>query len=176
MTDEALDEEFEGDRAELLAMRADFDDACNKMVELGGGKLHFLGEKPAPGDNVYLIDLPDSSVIIRLSDGGLERGHQFLLDFVDRDSRKPDHMPQSYAIWRLYNGPCSPAMHQLMSWEAAMGMPEDQIAPGEQRFSVIEGVTYRVEYLGATPVEFTVPERPRAGPAVHIVPLATTAK
>ncbi|TFY55431.1 hypothetical protein EVJ58_g8252 [Rhodofomes roseus] len=140
----------------ITERRTEYNNLFNGMIQMNGGTLPIYGNKPEPGDKIRTIDLPGSSYMIRLSDGGLRDIQQYLLDFVDRVSLAPVDVPDSYAIYRLTEGPGSSKYYRLQTWEEAID-PDASIQEGEGRYSVREGVTYRAEYPVDHFVEFIPP-------------------
>ncbi|KAH9833876.1 uncharacterized protein C8Q71DRAFT_772940 [Rhodofomes roseus] len=149
---EKLELEFEDRRREFEAQL----DAMRAMN--GGTNFLIRGAKPESGDQIHIVDLPGSPYVIRIFNGGMQGLHQYLLDFVSRDSLAPFNVPESYAVWRLAEGPGTAKLNRLISWEKAFYYPDASVPQGEVRYSVIEGTAYRAE-CPAGFVEFIVPVR-----------------
>ncbi|KAH9833884.1 uncharacterized protein C8Q71DRAFT_860149 [Rhodofomes roseus] len=159
--DEEIDAElrslgYEGTGEQFAERRKQYDDRCNAMIARAGGALPICGAKPKRGDAIRIVDLPGSDIVIRLFDGGLQDARQYLLDFIDRHTRAPVNAPEDYVIYRLAAEEAD--TYPLKSWETATGISRDHVPPGEERFSVIEALTYRVEYPTGF-VEFVAPVR-----------------
>ena len=118
--------------------------------------------KPGHGDQLYIINIPDDNLALRFFDGGMERKRIFCFDFVDAQTREATNSPSDYEIHALPNphhmlnipGP-------IISWEAAMNIPRNQIKKGEERFSVPEGTHCVLLRPGKPRFDFEAPERPR---------------
>ncbi|TFY76468.1 hypothetical protein EWM64_g7542 [Hericium alpestre] len=164
-TDEDLNALFLGlgfKQADLAGMRAVYDERMNAMVAQGGGKISAIGAKPAPGEHIHIITIPNDNLAIRLWDGGLEDDGIFLFDFVDMRTKKALNSPVGYKVhafpnrYHMLNMP-----GPIISWEAAQNIPRTHIKPGEERFSVPESTPCALHRDGQEVFMFAVPERPR---------------
>ncbi|KIK64844.1 hypothetical protein GYMLUDRAFT_402827 [Collybiopsis luxurians FD-317 M1] len=115
--------------------------------------------KPLEGEPIQLIQIPDSKYSIRFWDGGLEAQGQYCLDFIDQTTNDAVNSPHNWAIYpsshfvTLVPGGCS----KIISWEEAWGFEKDEIPPGEERFSVMQGLRCTVERPGTELFWFEVP-------------------
>lgn len=123
--------------------------------------------------DVRVVPIPNTdNLAIRFFDGGLERDGAWVFDFYDiRDRRAVN----SFEGWTVYISPTAPNTMSLIfggevkSWEANNGIERDDIKPGEERFSVPEGVTCSlVRPECQQPFWFTTPRRAHDIPNIHI--------
>ncbi|KXN91556.1 hypothetical protein AN958_00542 [Leucoagaricus sp. SymC.cos] len=167
VSDELLDQAFTliGIPPEdLKAKREWYDDRMNSMVDKNG-HARIIGLKPRPGERVYLVDLSSVSdnpnLSVRFFDGGLDNQGAFVFDFYDCKTFKAVN---SSPDWRVSIVPVVGTMSflyagLLRSWEAEEGIRPENIKPGEERFSVPEGVTLELELPGGRKFRFTAPIR-----------------
>lgn len=115
------------------------------------GRLPTLGAKPLPNDkNIQHYPIPNSPLVIRIWDGGMEQYGQYCLDFFDPVNDIAVNGPDDYKIWHNpYPGQLTYG-EQLVSWEAAMHVTT--VPAGEERFLADED-----QWLGWTLPNLTLP-------------------
>jgi len=103
---------------------------------------------------------------IRFFSADLENDAQFGFDFFNTAKKEAVNSPDGWVVnvipelgslTLLCAGP-------LKSWEAAWGYSGDDIPPGEERFSTIEGAMCQLDRPGKESFLFEVPKRPRRVP------------
>ena len=124
--------------------------------------------KPQPGAGGYYVAWIYTSEVgpiygIRLWDGGMQEHRQFCLDFCDF-SGVPINLPEGFELWpAVTNIPPFRMYGQFLSVEHSMGYNRNEIAAGEERWIVPEGVHITVKWNKTHEVTFAVPMRFQAG-------------
>ncbi|KAI0308984.1 hypothetical protein OF83DRAFT_1180149 [Amylostereum chailletii] len=129
------------------------------------------GLKPEPGEEeVHYLPLPDTKLDIRVWGKGLAHKHKYCLDFVDKATREPVNSPRDFELWAVpqlnmwwlpsFSGKCQSA-------EVAFGVDRNKISPGQEKYLVTEGASYRLVRKGLKDVFFTIPMRPVPQPAPY---------
>ncbi|KAI6015126.1 hypothetical protein F5J12DRAFT_816085 [Pisolithus orientalis] len=119
------------------------------------------GAKPLPNDkNIQHYPIPNSPLVIRIWDGGMEQYGQYCLDFFDPVNDIAVNGPDDYKIWHNpYPGQLTYG-EQLVSWEAAMHVTT--VPAGEERYGVQEGSWLVLTRSNAIPLGFQIPCRRRS--------------
>ena len=112
---------------------------------------------------MFTVPIPNTDLVIRMWDGGMQAYDQFCLDFYDHRRDVAVNLPRGFSLWS------SPANMQgvfgmggqLASWETAMGMSAADILPGQEKWSVPEGsfVVVRRDDRPNEDFTFAVPRR-----------------
>ncbi|KAI0314958.1 hypothetical protein OF83DRAFT_1134254 [Amylostereum chailletii] len=138
---------------------------CDRTTNFMNQRATVYGLKPESPDeeDVHYLPLPNSPLDIRVWGKGLAHVHMYCLDFIDRTTRKPINSPADFELW---------AVPQLNAWwlpsstgrcqsaDNAFGIASNKITPGDEKFCVSEGASYRLVRKGHKDVCFTVPRRP----------------
>ncbi len=86
------------------------------------------------------------------------------MDFVETSTCRPVNSPIKFELWMVgsHTSPhvCGPV--RLHSLESAFGYSLKDIAPGEEKFVLTDGMTCVLTRPGQKPVRFTVPTRSHA--------------
>lgn len=131
-----------------------------------------------PAANVHLVRIPKSYLFIRFFNGGLERDGAWVLDFYSLRDRRPVNSPDG---WVIYISPLAPNTKSLVfsghvkSWEENWGYKKQEINPGEERFSLPEGVICQLVRPDEPNLYFETPTRVHQVPGIHVekaVPLS----
>ena len=90
---------------------------------------------------MFTVPIPNTDLVIRMWDGGMEHYGQYCLDFYNTRRDTALNLPQDFSLWPAgANMAGSYMMHgPLPSWEAAMGYSPDRIPAGEEKWSVPAG-------------------------------------
>lgn len=122
--------------------------------------------KPVSGDataGVWLTHIPNTdNLALRFFNGGLEGDGVWVLDFYNTRDRCAVNSPEG---WEIHISPTVPNSMslafsgQVKSWEANSGIASGDIKPGEERFSMPEGVACSLVRPGCEPLGFLSPQR-----------------
>lgn len=89
---------------------------------------------------------------------------EYCLDFVETSTGKPINSPFEFGLWTVGNRTaphvCGPV--RLRSLEAAFGYSLKDVAPGEEKFVLTDGMRCMLTRPGHKPLWFTVPTRHHA--------------
>ncbi|KIO00702.1 hypothetical protein M404DRAFT_1003715 [Pisolithus tinctorius Marx 270] len=143
-----------------------YNDMLNKKWDVilsraPNGRLPTLGAKPLPNDkSIQHYPIPNSPLVIRIWDSGMEQYGQYCFDFFDLVNDIAVNAPDDYKIWHIpYPGQLTYGEH-LVSWEAAMHVTT--VPVGEEKYSAQEGSWLVLTRSNATPLGFQIPFRPRS--------------
>ncbi|KAJ6541886.1 hypothetical protein B0H19DRAFT_1175068 [Mycena capillaripes] len=129
--------------------------------EHGGGRIEWVGAKPETlqnWDGVLYFRIPNSHLAIRLFPGDLHpRNRVCFFDVFDTHTRSPVNSPPSFRFTTV-----QPEI-RLQSVEEVAGISREDIRPGEERFSVVEGTACRLRRGGALEFLFRIPVRSYPG-------------
>ncbi|KAI0639071.1 hypothetical protein C8Q77DRAFT_1029671, partial [Trametes polyzona] len=125
------------------------------------------GIKPVPGDeNVFIRPIPESEYSIRLFPGSVSAA-EYCMDFVETATGKAVNSPFEYELYGVENPEMwwltSTMVGRIQSIEAAHGIKQEDILPGEERFVLRDGQSCMLVRPREKPVFFTVPMRGRPG-------------
>ncbi len=117
--------------------------------------------KPTLDDEgVFIRQIPRSQYSIRLFPGS-PSFRQYCLDFVETSTHRPVNSPFDFELWAIgsHTSPnvCGPV--RLRSLESTFGYALQDIAPGQEKFVLTDGMTCLLTRPGHKPVRFTVPSR-----------------
>ncbi|KAF5335005.1 hypothetical protein D9611_009950 [Ephemerocybe angulata] len=184
--DEALNALYRGmgtPESDLAAARADWDRRMDSLLDVTGGKILYEGAKPNPGDNVWLVPIPDDRLSIRFWDGGDEEEREFFFDYVDLCEKKAVNSPAGYEVEAYFNlrhhlapGEVGP----IHSNEAWAGFSRSDIREGRERFTALACNPCVLHRPGKEDFFFTVPDYPEevspvpgVKPGVHFATAGT---
>ncbi|TFY75318.1 hypothetical protein EWM64_g8693 [Hericium alpestre] len=132
------------------------------MLDRSGGALHMMGGPPAEDEtDIYMYNIPDSRVSIRIWPGGMARYGQYCLEFFNTDTHKTVNTPNGFGIHGLGRPGMFQFQQPLVSWERAFN-GNAPIHEGCKKYSVPEGSHWRLTRPGHEDFLFTV--RTRAAP------------
>lgn len=118
-------------------------------------------ERGGPG--VFKINIPGTTLLIRLWDGGAERMGQYLLDYYDYEDLTPVNTPPGWKMFpenRRGAAPYMSADGTMVSLEKAFGHPPETMPFGVEKFMVLEGSRWRLQRPGVKKdLLFAVPYR-----------------
>ncbi|TFY73990.1 hypothetical protein EWM64_g10023 [Hericium alpestre] len=151
------------------------DEARQAVIKFRIGKLNspatVIGVKPDVDeiDDVHYAPVLDSHLDIRIwgNSPGLDRMHLYCLDFVDRASRQPVNAPSDFelcAVPSLVTPWLSMDAGRITSMEHNFGKHSKDIRPGQEKFGVMEGSSFKLKRVGHPEVLYNVPLRPNSPP------------
>ncbi|EIW75165.1 hypothetical protein CONPUDRAFT_159297 [Coniophora puteana RWD-64-598 SS2] len=162
--------------SQLADYRREYDTLWEGHLDSNGGKVICQGMKPWPDadpstDHICVVHIPDKKdLVIRIWDGGLEEEGQFCLDVYDMDAQiaiNTSELGFSFNVVPLAGTLSVLCGGRLQSWEARTGCTPEQILPGEERFSVIEGAYLALCRPNLDPFWFKIPTRNRVPPGIE---------
>ncbi|KAH9918361.1 uncharacterized protein BXZ73DRAFT_52960 [Epithele typhae] len=118
--------------------------------------------KPEPdAPHVYVQPIPDSEYSIRLFPGSYA-SREWGMDYVETATGQPANSPFAHTLWMPADA--SPihmgAVGPLRSMESSMGLAQDKIRAGGEKWVLTDGQTYVIKRPGKKNVRFNVPIRP----------------
>ncbi|KAI0758805.1 hypothetical protein C8Q74DRAFT_1319693 [Fomes fomentarius] len=123
------------------------------------------GCKPsADTSNVIVRPIPHSQYSLRLFPGSVSL-KQICMDFVDTSTGMPVNSPFKFELWMASAG--CPSV-RVRSLECSWNVAQKDIHPGEEKFVLLEGVSYILRRPGHRDLRFTVPMR---APAPSVEPV-----
>ncbi|KAI0364537.1 hypothetical protein BV20DRAFT_983114, partial [Pilatotrama ljubarskyi] len=120
--------------------------------------------KPRTGDKlVYTRPTPDSKCSIRLFPGA-QHAAEYCMDFVKTATGQPVNSPFEFELWSVPDPDTpwltAPMIMQLRTAESAHRIKQEDIPPGEEKFTLRDGQTCMLIRPGKVSIRFTVPVRP----------------
>ena len=114
---------------------------------------------------MFTVPIPNTDLVIRMWDGGMEHYGQYCLDFYDTRRDTAVNLPQDFSLWPA--GANMPGSFMMMmqgplpSWETAIGSSTDRIPAGEEKWSVPAGscITLKRSARPQDDFTFAVPVR-----------------
>ncbi|TFY76628.1 hypothetical protein EWM64_g7381 [Hericium alpestre] len=130
------------------------------MLDRSGGALHMMGGPPAPDEtDIYVYNIPNSLISIRIWPGGMARYGQYCLEYFDSRTDKTVNTPPHFELHGFARPGQFQYHHPTVSWERAFN-GDAPILEGCEKYSVPEGSHWRLTRPGHEDFLFSIPTRP----------------
>lgn len=155
------------DKSHLEEAWATHVEQCNELIARLE-KRPVIADKPKEGDpSILYYHIPASQdLAIRLWDGNMQKYGLYCFDLFDTSKRIALNLPQGYK----FCGAPNPGVYttggagsELISWERAWKVHQDEIRPGQERFTSPEGSHLALVRPGEPPFYFALPKRAMKG-------------
>ncbi|RPD68225.1 hypothetical protein L226DRAFT_517439 [Lentinus tigrinus ALCF2SS1-7] len=116
--------------------------------------------KPKPTDPVYSVQIPNSPLVFRIWEGGMDFYGHFCVDFYDPRRKVSVNLPRGTPCTPQASPPASdtcPTLSRLLSLERSMGM--DSFPEGEEKWMIPEGTYVTLRREGHPLFTFQMPNR-----------------
>ncbi|TFY61748.1 hypothetical protein EVG20_g6939 [Dentipellis fragilis] len=130
---------------------------CEEVRNYFTPKVSLVVAKTGIQDTYCLLKIPDSPYSIRFWDGGSQEEGVLFLDLVDTTTHQVINSHGHFQLYIVLEPGVSDLLGPLKSWEEDMGYRRGEITPGEEQFSVLEGITYSLERDDEDDFVFQVP-------------------
>ncbi|KAG6377447.1 hypothetical protein JVT61DRAFT_15252 [Boletus reticuloceps] len=157
-SDEELNNIFHGlgvPEEQLGELLREYDERWNAMMDPTGPGLQLKGFKPGDArlgigyEDVHIIRIPgEDDLAIRFYPGSLDSEYCYMIDFFHCGREEPINSRNTGFEIHIAPPPgttemqsCVEPLGHLWSWEIKYGCREEDIPPGEERFSLPEGTT-----------------------------------
>jgi hypothetical protein len=82
----------------------------------------------------------------------------YCFDFVDQQCR-PVNIPPEWELFTIPDARNLMPPHRFMSMEAAYGVKQKDILPGEEKYAATEGISFRISIPNQGDIIITIPRR-----------------
>ncbi|KAH0826518.1 hypothetical protein J3R83DRAFT_5525 [Lanmaoa asiatica] len=125
-----------------------------------------LADKPSEATTTGYYNIPDSqNLAIRAWDGNFQEFGLYCFDLYNRLTHTAVNLPHDYKICHASNRTfvLGGRGSELVSWERAWNVPQQNMRPGQERFVVPEGSQLALVRPAKEPFYFVLPRRQTLG-------------